>query len=220
MSRYWALFWMQFTGLNSFGRLATRLATWFAYPHKARIYLSQMNRKGYISPEAVIFHSDLNIGSHVFIDDRVVIFQRSKGREVTLGRKVYIYRDTILETGYGGSITIGDEASIHPRCQINAYLSPIKIGSGAMIAPNCAFYPYDHSILPDKPIREQSIISKGGITIGDEAWLGFGVIVLGGVTIGEGAVVGAGSIVTENIPPGAIAVGAPARVIKMRSELF
>lgn len=219
MSTYWAKFWMQFTGLHAFGRLATRLAAWFAHPHKARVYLSQMNEKGYISPQAIIYHSGLNIGSNIFIDDRVVIFQRNKGGEITLGRNVYIYRDTILETGYGGSITVGDEASIHPRCQINAYLSPIKIGAGTMIAPNCAFYPYDHSIFPDKPIREQSIVSKGGITIGDEAWLGFGVIVLGGVTIGEGAVIGAGSIVTENIPAGAIAVGAPARVIKKRTEL-
>jgi acetyltransferase-like isoleucine patch superfamily enzyme len=61
--------------------------------------------------------------------------------------------------------------------------------------------------------------SKGSIVIGDEAWLGFGVIVLGGVRIGEGAVIGAGSVVTQDVPDGAIAMGVPARVVKMRSDL-
>lgn len=53
----------------------------------------------------------------------------------------------------------------------------------------------------------------------DGAWLGVGVIVLGGVRIGAGAVIGAGSVVTQDVPDGAIAVGVPARVVKMRSEL-
>ena len=45
------------------------------------------------------------------------------------------------------------------------------------------------------------------------------MIVLSGVRIGKGAVVGAGSVVTDNIPDGAIAAGAPARVVKMRDDL-
>ena len=52
----------------------------------------------------------------------------------------------------------------------------------------------------------------------DYAWLGVGVIVLSGVRIGKGAVVGAGSVVTRDIPDGGVAVGVPARVIKMRDE--
>ena len=52
-----------------------------------------------------------------------------------------------------------------------------------------------------------------------ETWLGYGVIVLGGVHIGAGAVVAAGSVVIHDIPDNAIAMGSPARVVKMRSEL-
>jgi acetyltransferase-like isoleucine patch superfamily enzyme len=178
-----------------------------------------MNPKGYISASATIYHSDLRLGANIFMDDRVVIFQRKNGGRVELGDRVYIYRDTILETGHGGYLTIGPNSSIHPRCQLNAYVAPIQIGCGVMIAPNCAFYPYDHGLAPDRPIIKQPLQTKGSITVGDDAWLGFGVIVLGGVRIGNGAVVGAGSVVTSDVPDGGIAVGVPARVVKMRSDL-
>jgi acetyltransferase-like isoleucine patch superfamily enzyme len=219
LTRRWTRFWMRRAGLSGLGRIATRLATWFAPPHKARAYLACMNPQGYIAPSVTIYHSDLQLGAHVFIDERVVLFQREGGGPIQTGERVYIYRDTIIETGYGGSLTIGAKASIHPRCQINAYKVPVRIGAGVMMAPNCALYPYDHGVAPGKAIIEQPLASKGGIVIDDEAWLGVGVIVLGGVRIGKGAVVAAGSVVTQDVPDGAIAAGVPARVVKMRSEM-
>ena len=210
---------MRYAGLNTLGRVATRLASYFAPPHKARVRLANMNRRGYIEPSATIYHSDLRLGANCFIGDRVMIFQKENGGPVELGDRVNIYRDTIIETGHGGYLTIGAYASIHPRCQLNAYLAPIQIGSGVMIAPNCAFYSYDHGIAPDMIIRSQPLQSKGGIIVGDEAWLSVGVIVLNGVRIGSHAVIGAGSVVTKDVPDGAIAVGSPARVVKMRKDI-
>jgi len=215
----WTNFWMRCSGLSPFGRIATRFAAWFAPPHKSRVYLANMNPKGYIAASATVYHADLRLGRNVFIDERVVIFQREKGGPVTLGDRVNIFRDTIIETAHGGYVTIGADSGIHPRCQFNAYMAPIVIGSGVMIAPNCAFYPYDHGIAPDRPIREQPLTTKGAITIGDDVWIAVGVVVLGGVRIGNGAVIGAGSVVTHDIPDGAIAVGVPARVVKMRKDL-
>jgi acetyltransferase-like isoleucine patch superfamily enzyme len=142
-----------------------------------------------------------------------------KGGPVELGDRVIIHRHTILETAFGGSLVLEEGASIHPRCQLNAYHSSIKIGRGTMIAPNCAFYPYDHGIAPGRTIHSQPLVPKGDILVGKEAWLGVGVIVLGGVRIGNDAVIGAGSLVTRDIPDGAIAMGRPARVIKMRTDL-
>ncbi len=213
----WTRFWMRFAGLDRWGRLATRLAVLFAHPHKARVYLAGMSPKGFISPSAVIHHSRLHLGRNVFMDDRVVVFQRETGGSVVLGDWVCIYRDSILETGENGCIEIGDEASVHPRCQINAYKGSIRIGAGVMIAPSCALYSYDHGIRAGVPIREQPIRSKGDIVIGDESWISFGAVILGGVKIGEGAVVAAGSVVTKDVPDGAVVAGNPARLVKMRS---
>lgn len=59
-------------------------------------------------------------------------------------------------------------------------------------------------------------INKGPIYIGNNVWIGDNVTILTGVTIGDGAAIGAGSVVTRDIPPFAVAVGAPAKVIKYR----
>jgi acetyltransferase-like isoleucine patch superfamily enzyme len=218
-AKRWTRFWMQFAGTHAFGRLAARLASWGAPPHKERVALARMHPRGYIEPTATIHHSKFRFGGNIFIGDRVIILQRERGGPVELGDYVCIYRDTIIETGYGGSLILGAHSSIHPRCQLNAYVASIKIGNGVMVAPGCAFYPYDHGIEPDKKIRQQPLQTKGDIVVGDEAWLSYGVIVLSGVKIGSGAVIGAGSVVTSDIPDGAIAVGAPARVVKMRNEV-
>jgi acetyltransferase-like isoleucine patch superfamily enzyme len=215
----WIRFWMRYAGLSGFGRIATRLAIWFARPHKARTYLARLNPHGYVAPSAIIDHSDLRFGTNIFIDDRVLIFQGKNGGAVELGDRVSILRDTILETGHGGYLTIGTNTWIHPRCQLNAYKAPIRIGCDVQIAPNCAFYPYNHGLAPDKLIKEQPLQTKGGIIIEDNVWLGFGVIVLSGVRIGKGAVIGAGAVVTGDVPAGAIAVGMPARVVRMRRDL-
>lgn len=58
--------------------------------------------------------------------------------------------------------------------------------------------------------------SKGPIIIEDEVWIGTSVIILSGVTIGRGAIIGAGSVVTKDVPPFAIVVGNPSKIIKYR----
>jgi acetyltransferase-like isoleucine patch superfamily enzyme len=218
LTRLWVRFWMRFAGMSIGGQVATRLATWLAPPHKAGVALASMNRRGYVAPGAIVYHGRLKLGDHVYIGDGVTIFQRPTGGAIEIGDHVYIYRDVILETGYGGHLTIGARSSIHPRCQLNAYVAPIEIGSGVMLAPNCALYSYDHGLAPDQPIRKQPVESKGAIVIGDDTWLGFGAIVLSGVRIGRGAAIAAGAIVMHDVPDGAIVAGAPARVVRFRTD--
>jgi acetyltransferase-like isoleucine patch superfamily enzyme len=177
-----------------------------------------MNKKGYISPKASILHDNLSLGNHVFIGDRVVVYKGRGGGPVDVGSGTAIHNDVIIEVGAGGGLVIGGDTHIQPRCQFSAYKGSIMIGSGVQIAPNCGFYPYNHGFEPGELIKEQPLQSKGDIIVADDAWLGFGVIVLDNVRIGKGAVIGAGSVVVNDIPDGAIAVGSPAHVVRMRGK--
>lgn len=200
------------------GRVATWCATWFVPPDRGRSCLAWFNRKGYKSLKATVHGADIRLGNNVFIGDRVVLYQDRDGGSIEVGNGAHIFGDTHLQTAQGGRISIGAQTHIQPRCQFTAALAPIEIGAGAHIAVGCAFYSYDHGVDPHTLIGKQPLQTKGGIRVGDDAWLGVGVIVLSGVRIGAGAVVGAGSVVTHDVPDGAIAVGAPARVIKMRGQ--
>ena len=196
------------------------VAGWTMPPYRGRVPLSAMHRRGYIAPSAKLHHRHLHLGPHVFIGDRVLIYQvHDDTGTVELRQRVRLHREVIVETGSGGSLVIGEESNIQPRCQLSAYKGTIRIGAGVSLAPYCALYPYDHSILPGMPIRKQPLRSRGGIVIDDEVWLGVGVIVLDGVHIGAGAVVGAGSVVVHDVPAGAVVQGVPARVVMLRSEL-
>lgn len=218
LQKRWAWFWMKFASLNRVGRIAASCATWFAPPYKGRTYLAHLTKNSYVSPNATIFHNELELDHNVFIGERVVIYQAQNGGAVKIGGRTHIHREIIIETGDGGSLIIGNDTHIQPRCQFSAYKGSIIIGSNVQIAPFCAFYPYNHRFESNKAIMDQSLFTKGGIVIEDDAWIGVGAIVLDGVRIGKGAVVGAGSVVSDNIPDDSIAAGVPARVVKMRKD--
>ncbi|MDJ0691598.1 MAG: DapH/DapD/GlmU-related protein [Xenococcaceae cyanobacterium MO_188.B32] len=219
-STIWAFFWMRWAGLGFGGRIATWLATWFAPPYKKRRPLARYNSQGYIAPSATIYHSNLQLGANVFLGDGVTIFEERNGGSVKLGDRVHLHNDTCIQTGDGGSLKIGSDTHIQPRCQFSAYQASIQIGCGVQIAPNCAFYSDDYGIVPGEAIKYQPLQTKRGIIVEDDAWLGHGAVVLDGVRIGKGAVIGSGTVVNRDIPDGAIAVGVPAHIIPMRSNLI
>jgi maltose O-acetyltransferase len=112
---------------------------------------------------------------------------------------------------YCSRITIG------ARCFANFGLvaldvAPITIGDDAQIGPHVQLLTPTHPVEPGP--RRDKWESAQPITIGDNVWLGGGVIVLPGVTIGDDTVVGAGSVVTKDLPAGVLALGNPARVIR------
>jgi acetyltransferase-like isoleucine patch superfamily enzyme len=214
----WTAFWMRRSGIPGLGRIATWLATLLIPPYKGRVPLARMTPAGYVSLQASIHHDDLRLGQHCFIGDRVQIYRTATGGYVELQDRVALYSDMIIETTDGGHVVIGEETHIQARCQLVAGKSSIIIGKRVEIAPNCGFYPFNHGFASGTPIREQPLISKGDIVIGDDAWLGFGVVVLDGVRIGKGALIGAGAVVTRDIPDNAIATGVPAHVVAVRGE--
>jgi acetyltransferase-like isoleucine patch superfamily enzyme len=212
----WTTFWMRLSGTNAFGRFSSMMASFFSGPHFNRFFLAHIYQKGYTSHDAQIYCRELKKGKNVFIGEKVLIYQHEYGGFIEIHDNVFINRENIIETGQNGTITIGSNTHILPRCHISAYISSIYIGKGVQIASNCSFFPYNHSVDVSKLITQQPLVSNGDIIIEDDVWIGTRCIVLDNVRIGEGAVIGAGSVVTKDIPKMAIAVGVPAKIVKFR----
>jgi maltose O-acetyltransferase len=114
-------------------------------------------------------------------------------------------------------VDYGEHISIGARTFINFNLTaldvaPITIGADCQIGPNVQLLTPTHPV--DPAMRRDKLEAAQPIVIGDNVWLGGGVIVCPGVTIGENSVIGAGSVVTRDIPANVVAVGSPARVIR------
>ncbi|MFJ8000213.1 sugar O-acetyltransferase [Streptomyces sp. NPDC096310] len=116
-----------------------------------------------------------------------------------------------FQCDYGRYITVGARTFVN----FNAVFldaAPITIGSDVQIGPNVQLLTPTHEL--DTERRRAGWEKASPVTIGDNVWLGGGVIVCPGVTIGENTVVGAGSVVTKDLPASVLAVGNPARVIR------
>jgi acetyltransferase-like isoleucine patch superfamily enzyme len=112
-------------------------------------------------------------------------------------------------------ISVGEGTYINRRTFIDATES-IVIGKQVAIGPDCYITDHDHGMVPAKPPLAQPMIGKP-TRIEDWAWIGAHVVVLKGVTIGQRAIIGAGSVVTKDVPPDAIAMGVPAKVVRLRT---
>lgn len=119
----------------------------------------------------------------------------------------------------GGSISVGDQTAFNRGVHINASNGgEITIGSRCPIGPGVVMRTANHRFSdPTVYIQDQGH-DAADIAIEDDCWVGANAIILSGVHIGRGAVIGAGAVVTRNIPPFAIAVGVPAKIIKYRKE--
>ena len=161
----------------------------------------------------------ITIGDNAVIDDNVLLDAKGEGNAgLRIGANAYIGRNTILNCKEG-SITVGDFTNISANCSLLSE-TEIVLGRYCFLAGHCYLVAGGNHSFEDitKPIMFQPSVSKGGIRVGDDVWLGAGVIVLDGVTIGPGAVVGAGAVVTGPLPGFAVAVGSPAKVIRDRRD--
>ncbi len=110
---------------------------------------------------------------------------------------------------YGTQISFGDRSFANFGLVVLDVVS-VTIGQDVQIGPNVQLLTATHPL--DADLRRDKWEAGEPIVIGDNVWLGGGVIVCPGVTIGENTVVGAGSVVTRDLPANVVAVGNPARV--------
>jgi len=132
------------------------------------------------------------------------------------GRNLYLYRDLHLETQEGGEIHLGDDVVLSRGVHLVSF-ARIDIGRGSMIGEYSSVRDANHGHGDALPPRQAPHVSRP-IHIGRNVWIGRGVTVVAGVTIGDHAVVGANAVVTQDVPPGAVVAGVPARRIDCRSS--
>lgn len=111
---------------------------------------------------------------------------------------------------YGWNIAVGERVYANAFC-VFLDCAAIEIGDRALLGPGVHLYTATHPLEVSE--RREGLEYARPITIGADAWLGGGSIVLPGVAVGERAVVGAGSVVTRDVPPGTKVAGNPARRI-------
>ncbi|MEX2108084.1 MAG: acyltransferase [Solirubrobacterales bacterium] len=136
------------------------------------------------------------------------------------GSRLRIGEGTLLEPGCWLTLAPDAQIEIGAGCFLNrnvmlAAHERIEIGDHTMFANGCFVGDADHRFDdPNTPVTWQGFSSKGPVRIGSNCWFGANVVVTSGVTIGDRCVIGANSVVTKDLPPGTIAAGVPASVIK------
>lgn len=140
-------------------------------------------------------HAPSRVGKRVYLNN------------VTVGSYSYISQNSVLSYTH-----VGKFCSIGPNCMIGWGIHPLN---GISTSP--MFYSTKKqngmTLSQTDKIDERKLIN-----IGNDVFIGMNAIVLDGITIGDGAVIGAGAVVSKDIPPYAIAVGCPIKIIGYRFE--
>ena len=130
----------------------------------------------------------------------------------TLGEGSYLVQGTLEFGGTQCHVLIGKYSSIGHRIKFIAGLNHDS--------SRVSTYPFHEAFegMQDGSVNNYPESNHYQIVIGNDVWIGADVTLLGGVKIGNGAVIGAGAVVAKDVPPYAVVVGNPARVIKYRFD--
>lgn len=154
------------------------------------------------------------LGSNIVLGQDSYLFNCKLGNYVQINRRNIIENVILGDFSYTGANTVLKQAIIGKFCSISWNVS----ATGNL---------HDYERISSHPfsqlksfgvVKSDSFIENDKINIGNDVWIAANAVILPGVMIGDGAVIGGGSVVTQNVPPYAIAVGNPARIIKFRFE--
>jgi len=155
---------------------------------------------------------------------RIINHQNDKSK-ICIGKKAYV-RGELFLFKHGGKIEIGEYGFIGAGSRIWS-AKKVFIGDRVLISHNVNIHdnishPLNAElrhedflyILKNNGLQSSVDLREKEVIINDDVWIGFNSIILKGVTIGKGAIIGAGSVVTKDVPPYAVVVGHPAKIVK------
>jgi acetyltransferase-like isoleucine patch superfamily enzyme len=155
-----------------------------------------------------------SLGGGAVIEEGVLIFNPS---HVHIASDVYIGHRTMLCGDTRAELRIEEGAWIGPDCYMHS-AGGIRIGRQAGIGPRVIILTSTHAETSAPAPITDAPLEFAPVEAGDGCDIGVGSILLPGARVGAGTQIGAGSVVTGEIPTGAIAAGAPARVMRQRGE--
>ena len=161
----------------------------------------------------------IQYGRYLKLGEFVHLSALGSGR-IVLGDKVNIgaFSRVIISTTLnelGAHIHIGNNVAIGEYAYLGG-AGGLSIDDDCIIGQYFSCHPENHNYHKrDAPIRLQGV-SRKGIAIGKNCWIGSKVTILDGVNIGDGCVVAAGAVVTKSFPANCIIGGVPAKMIKER----
>lgn len=132
-----------------------------------------------------------------------------------------ISKNNIHFSSYIGGTVLMRNCMVGKHCYIasQSILNNVEIGNYTCIAPHVQIGGMQHAYwYPSISPKLSTECIRKKTTLGNDVWIAAGAIIAQGVTIGNGAVVGANSFVNTDVPPYAIVVGSPARILKYRFD--
>jgi acetyltransferase-like isoleucine patch superfamily enzyme len=195
----------------------------------------------YLRAYRVLFH--FRLPGKIFLGENVTIEGISN---IHWGDWVQVGRDTVLSaygTGkllIGNNVTIGScsrlvvsfslsQAGKHIKLGDNVGIGDfthigggggVEIGNDTIIGAYFSCHPSNHIYSDAKSLIRNQGVTRLGISVGNNCWIGAKVTLLDGISIGDNCVIGAGSLVNKSIPANSVAVGVPANVIRQRASNF
>ena len=152
------------------------------------------------------------LGQNVVFEPGVLVFHPEN---IEVGDDVYVGHQAILKGYYKNRFVIGDGCWIGQQCFLHS-AGGIVLGRNVGVGPGVKILTSQHELGDvSRPILHAPA-RFAPVSVGDGADLGAGCILLPGVRVGAGAQIGAGAVVTQDVPDFAIAVGVPARVVRLR----
>jgi acetyltransferase-like isoleucine patch superfamily enzyme len=137
------------------------------------------------------------------------------GDGVTIGRGASIRPSSYYGMDPGEGMEVGSGTAIGAFAWIGAS-GFVSIGRDVLLGPRVVMIPEDHNFDDYESSIKSQGVTRAGIEIGDDCWIGCNVTILSGVTIGRGSIVAAGAVVRKDVAPYSIVGGVPAKLIRTR----